>query len=231
LDSAEAEGCNLKKWITIIFAIGIFALDVGFGHRVILSLKTLNYKKTQGIITFNILQKHSRDGYDVSKADVGYSYQTADVSGNETTRYSNRLSYIPMERRADLIVDEYPKDASVDVYYDPSHPDDAVLFPDMEEFQRSTIFCLLPLNALAVLLMIPAFGGKVASRLGIGTVVFGGFLFMEMIVCALFNQGNQPLSLMLAAVGVAIVLSILTAWRFNETAYRNAIASNNEAKN
>ena len=130
--SAQATSTKTTLLITLaMFAAGIFFVLWG-GYEIKAGYASKKWPSVEGKITSSYVQKQMRSVKDSSKkptyyAKVRYQYE---VSGKIYT--GDRISFSGGEggekkSESQAVVDHYPSGQKVIVYYDPKHPDKAVL--------------------------------------------------------------------------------------------------------
>lgn len=116
-----------KNFIALIVILAGVILSI-FGFRTLNEINTANsWSKTSGIITYFGIEKDTRvlsKGQPVTDlyANISYNY-----SVNNIIYSSNRVSFTKTSGTYQTFLDKYSINKTIDVYYNPINPKDAVL--------------------------------------------------------------------------------------------------------
>lgn len=111
---------------------------------VVKQVRAWGFETTRGVMLHSkVVRRSGGDGVSFH-AELEYSYE---VAGAEYRGSDYRYTMTVNSRRhAKSIVDAHPVDSTIDVFYDPSDPADAVLSPGLKTVDFFLPFFLLPFN-------------------------------------------------------------------------------------
>ena len=106
-----------------LFIIAGFITAIRGGHSLIKSQKTTHWPEVEGRIEETGLSSESHD----LLPHVLFSYTVDGQTYRQTVKFSNDVS--PTQEFASRYLEKFPQGATVKVYYNPDHPQDATLEP------------------------------------------------------------------------------------------------------
>ena len=163
----------LLTMVLPLFLYGTFYVARG----ILRGLRTAHWRETSGVILFSNIERYYR-GKDVAKEVLQLSYH---YTVNGVTHEGNRIAFKSFAWFfGDLrkLAAQYAKDQDVTVYYDPLHPENAVLEKGAARADGILLGGLLLLDVAVLLIWIPL--KPVLIILGVTLVVFLVFLFREL---------------------------------------------------
>ncbi len=155
-----------------VFLYGTFYVARGILH----GMRTAAWRETTGVILFSKVERYYR-GKDVAKEvlQLSYSY-IVDGVAREGTRVAFK-SFMWFFDDLNKLAAKYPKDLEVVAYYDPLHPENAVLEKGTARVDVILLCVLALIDAGILLIWIPL--TPVLILLGIALIVFLVLLFRE----------------------------------------------------
>ena len=165
------------KFFIRLFPLVFFVVGLGvliYGARDLYYGLTMNrWPGTSGKVIVSQLARSSKTsrGYNFYAADVQYNYS---VSGKDyvSSRVTMRDVEVPRTKYAQSIIDRYPVGAAVKVFYNPSHPELAVLD-----------------NKLNIWVFFPVIAGGLFALAGIGMKWFLNKYFSKLD--AIIDEANR----------------------------------------
>ncbi|MBN2393750.1 MAG: DUF3592 domain-containing protein [Anaerolineae bacterium] len=164
--------------VLLTLALPLFLYGTFYVARGILrGLRTANWRETSGVMLFSNVERYYR-GKDVAKEVLQLSYYyTVDGITHEGNRMAFK-SFAWFFGDLKKLAAQYEKDQEVTVYYDPLHPENAVLEMGTSRADGFLLAGLALLDAFILLIWIPL--KPVLILLGVALVVFLVFLSREL---------------------------------------------------